>query len=136
MVDNRGITPLGSTYFQADNASANKMSEEKNGQGGEYFAQEMQEEENEQSQKDFYQDRSAQLRASLNGLAMANAASVIFQKKFKEKKLEEKRLEETKFEKETENQKVSNPINPTNPINPQLNQIEPPIEPINQENFN
>ena len=39
MVDNRGISPLSATQFKADNASANKMSEEKYGQGGEYFAQ-------------------------------------------------------------------------------------------------
>ena len=70
MVDNRGISPLSMTHFKADNASANKMSDEKMGQGGEYFAQEVQEEENQDFQKETYQDRSAQLRASLNGLAM------------------------------------------------------------------
>ena len=48
MVDNRGVTPISSFNFKSGDASgmANKMSDEKMGQGGEYFAQEMQEEEN------------------------------------------------------------------------------------------
>ena len=85
MVDNRGISPLGATYFKADNATANKMSDEKQGQGGEYFAQDLQEEEYEQENKQNYQDRSAQLRASLNGLAMANAGSIMLMKTLKSK---------------------------------------------------
>ena len=55
MVDNRGISPIAMTGFKADNASANKMSEEKYGQGGEYFANEMQEDE-EQMPQQVYQD--------------------------------------------------------------------------------
>ena len=84
MVDNRGITPING-MFKADNASANKMSEEKQGQGGEYFAQEMNEEENNQLKQNPFQDRSAQLRASLDSLAMMNAGSINF-KKIKDKK--------------------------------------------------
>ena len=47
MVDNRGISPIPSFNFKSGDASgmANKMSDEKMGQGGEYFAQELQEEE-------------------------------------------------------------------------------------------
>ena len=91
MVDNRGISPIAMTGFKADNASANKMSEEKYGQGGEYFANEMQEDE-EQMPQQIYQDRSAQLRASLDSLAMANAGSMMLIKALKEK--EEKKLKE------------------------------------------
>ncbi|MBQ8634915.1 hypothetical protein IJ425_02025 [bacterium] len=84
MVDNRGISPISTPGFKADNASANKMSEEKYGQGGEYFASEMQEEETQENQQT-YQDRSAQLRASLNGLAAANAGSIMFMKTLKKR---------------------------------------------------
>ena len=88
MVDNRGVSPI-TTYFKAGDASgmANKMSEEKYGQGGEYFASEM--EENQLPQEEFH-DRSAQLRASLNGLAAQNAGSIEFLKKIKEKEKENK----------------------------------------------
>ena len=102
MVDNRGISPIANMGFKADNASANKMSEEKQGQGGEYFAQEMQEEEQNQPQQ-IYQDRSAQLRASLNGLAMANAGSIMLMKALKEKERKAKVLnKEEQEEKEEE----------------------------------
>ena len=99
MVDNRIISPLSSAGFKNDNASANKMSEEKYGQGGEYFAQEM-EEEQEQFNQQTYQDRSAQLRASLNGLAAANAGSMMFLKAIKEK--EEKKKSKILNKKEEE----------------------------------
>lgn len=89
MVDNRGISPIANMGFKADNASANKMSEEKQGQGGEYFAQEIEQEEENTAQQD-YQDRSAQLRASLNGLAMANAGSIMLMKALKEKENKKK----------------------------------------------
>ncbi len=90
MVDNRGVSPI-TTYFKAGDASgmANKMSEEKYGQGGEYFAMETGEEEEQRPQEQF-QDRSAQLRASLNGLAAQNAGSMEFMKKIKEKEKENK----------------------------------------------
>ena len=91
MVDNRGISPLSATHFKADNSSANKMSEEKMGQGGEYFAQEMQDEENQNTRNEVFQDRSAQLRASLNGLAMANAGSMMVIKSLKEKEKEKEK---------------------------------------------
>ncbi len=108
MVDNRIISPIANTGFKQDNASANKMSEEKYGQGGEYFAQEMQEEEQEQNQQ-IYQDRSAQLRASLNGLAMANAGSIMLMKTLKkreEEKLNKAKRAEKKKEDELEEELV------------------------------
>ena len=91
MVDNRGINPVSSFNFKSGDGSAmaNKMSEEKNGQGGEYFAQEMYEEEQEQIPQ--YQDRSAQLRASLNGLALANVGSIQFKRAVEEKQREKQR---------------------------------------------
>ena len=101
MVDNRGISPV-TSYFKSGDASgmANKMSEEKYGQGGEYFVSEEQESEQENSK--YFQDRSAQLRASLNGLAAQNAGSIEFMKKIKDREEEEKkkRKKEIKEEKE------------------------------------
>ena len=98
MVDNKGVSPI-TTYFKAGDASgmANKMSEEKYGQGGEYFASEM--EETERPVEEFH-DRSAQLRASLNGLAVQNVGSMEFMKKVKEKEKEEKnkKKKQGKFE--------------------------------------
>ena len=90
MVDNRGVSPI-TTYFKAGDASgmANKMSEEKYGQGGEYFL--MEEGEGEQKPNEQFQDRSAQLRASLNGLAAQNVGSMEFLKKIKEKEKEEEK---------------------------------------------
>jgi hypothetical protein len=96
MVDNRGINPV-SGIFKADNASANKMSEEKNGQGGEYFAQEMEEEDTQQNQTNPFQDRSQQLRASLDSLAVINAGSINF-KKLKDRKKPNDNNEENKEE--------------------------------------
>ena len=89
MVDNKGVSPIPSFNFKAGDASgmANRMSDEKQGQGGEYFAQEMQE-EYEQEQRQNFQDRSAQLRASLDSLAMANAGSIMLMKTLKEKEKE------------------------------------------------
>lgn len=92
MVDNRAIGPMSNIGFKADNAMANKMSDEKQGQGGEYFNQEIEENQEDKPQES-YQDRSAQLRASLNGLAMANAGSIMFMKTLKKKEFE-KRIKE------------------------------------------
>lgn len=89
MVDNR-VPSVGTSYFKAGDASgmANKMSEEKYGQGAEYFAQEVQEEE---TKKENFQDRSAQLRASLNGLAAANVGSIRFMKVVEERERQQKK---------------------------------------------
>ncbi|MBQ8847606.1 MAG: hypothetical protein IJ003_01525 [Candidatus Gastranaerophilales bacterium] len=108
MVDNRGISPVSSYFKPGDaNSSANKMSEEKQGQGGEYFAQEMQEEESSEFNRETFQDRSAQLRASLNGLAMANAGSIMVMKTLKEREKEKnKKLKEENLENKEENQEA------------------------------
>ena len=101
MVDNRGISPIIASNFSADNASANKMSEEKYGQGGEYFAQELEEEENKFNQQ-HYQDRSAQLRASLNGLAILKML------KEKEEQEKKKKFKQTQEQKQEEKEEESN----------------------------
>ena len=104
MVDNRGVSPIPSFNFKSGDASgmANRMSDEKNGQGGEYFASEMQEEEENNFAQNNYQDRSAQLRASLDSLAMANAGSMMVQKLIKEK--EQKEKEESKNKQKNKNE--------------------------------
>lgn len=101
MVDNKGISSIPSFNFKAGDASgmANRMSDEKQGQGGEYFAQEMQE-EYEQEQKENFQDRSAQLRASLDSLAMANAGSIMLMKTLKEKEKERDKKKQNRDKKE------------------------------------
>jgi len=104
MVDNRGVTPVSAFNFKSGDISgtAAKTSEEKMGQGGEYFAQEM-EEEFEQ-EKVVYADRSAQLRASLDSLALVNAGSMIFMKKNKEKTEENKKKNKEDKNKQKENE--------------------------------
>ena len=108
MVDNRGISPVGGSYFKSDNANANKMSDEKYGQGGEYFANEFEEETEENHEN--YQDRSAQLRASLNGLAIANVGSIRVMKAIREKdrkpKNKKNKDSKTKTQKETQEEIV------------------------------
>ena len=68
------------------------------GQGGEYFAQQKREDDDENQDSQKYTDRSAQLRATLNSLAMMNVANVINSRK--------KALEEQK-ERERNSQKLS-----------------------------
>lgn len=101
MVDNRstglyGLT--GSFNFKSGDASgmANKTQDDKMGQGGEYFAQGQQEPEEEKKENNFV-DRSAQLRGTLDSLALLNASRI---KKFK--LLEEK---DSKEESEKEKKK-------------------------------
>ncbi len=96
MVDNRsaGFFGIGGSFnFKSGDISgtAAKTQDDKMGQGGEYFAQQKREddEENQDSQK--YTDRSAQLRATLNSLAMMNVANVINSRK---KALEEQKERE------------------------------------------
>lgn len=103
MVDNRsaGFFGIGGSFnFKSGDISgtAAKTQDDKMGQDGEYFAQQKREddEENQDSQK--YTDRSAQLRATLNSLAMMNVANVINSRK--------KALEEQK-ERERNSQKLS-----------------------------
>src|SRR5574344_1699432 len=86
MVDNRsaGFYGVGGSFnFKSGDISgtAAKTQDDKMGQGGEYFAQDDQEDDNEQNQNRDFTDRSAQLRATLNSLAMNNIAGVIDSKK-------------------------------------------------------
>ncbi len=108
MVDNRsaGFFGIGGSFnFKSGDISgtAAKTQDDKMGQGGEYFAQQRnsEEEENQNSQK--YTDRSAQLRATLNSLAMMNVANVINARK--------KAIEEQK-EREANSNKDNNSKNP------------------------
>ena len=80
MVDNRsaGFYGIGGAFnFKSGDASgmANAMTDDKMGQGGEYFAQEENEEETNFNKNEFV-DRSAQLRGSLDSLAVLNAANI------------------------------------------------------------
>lgn len=78
MVDDRasGFYGIGGGIgFKGDNASTS-FSREKNGQGGEYFAQEEYQEE-EQPRESEYVDRSALIRATLNSIAMFNIANIL-----------------------------------------------------------
>ncbi len=80
MVDNRSTGFFGLTggfNFKSGDASgmANKTQDEKMGQGGEYFAQGNQEPEEERRDTIFV-DRSAQLRGTLDSLALLNASRI------------------------------------------------------------
>lgn len=93
MVDNRsaGFFGIGGSFnFKSGDISgtAAKTQDDKMGQGSEYFAQQRREEEEENSESEKYTDRSAQLRATLNSLAMMNVANVINSRKkaFEEQK--------------------------------------------------
>lgn len=87
MVDNRsaGFFGIGGAFnFKSGDISgtAAKLSDDKMGQGGEYFSQRGNQEE-QQPQSAQYTDQSAVLRATLNSLAMMNVANVINAKKRK-----------------------------------------------------
>ncbi|MCD8025191.1 MAG: hypothetical protein LUE64_06615 [Candidatus Gastranaerophilales bacterium] len=92
MVDNRstGFYGIGAFNFKSGDASgmANAMTDEKMGQGGEYFAQENSENEEEKLNNNEFVDRSAQLRNSLDSLALMNASNVVRAKKEADKKNE------------------------------------------------
>jgi len=93
MVDNRsaGFFGIGGSFnFKSGDISgtAARTQDDKMGQGGEYFAQQKRDEEEEMPESQKYTDRSAQLRATLNSLAMMNVANVINARK---KALEEQR---------------------------------------------
>ncbi len=87
MVDNRsaGFFGIGGAFnFKSGDISgtAAKLSDDKMGQGGEYFSQRGQEEE-APAPANQYMDQSAVLRATLNSLAMMNVANVLNAKKRK-----------------------------------------------------
>ena len=85
MVDNRsaGYFGIGGSFnFKSGDPSgtATKMSDEKMGQGGEYFSNRGSEQEAPITQSP-YVDQSAILRATLNSLAVMNVANVLNSKK-------------------------------------------------------
>ncbi len=117
MVDNRsaGILGIGGGInFKSGDISgtAAKTSDDRASQGTEYFLQE----EGEQRQSEQFVDRSMQLRASLNSLALLNVASMLQNKrkttildeedvaeKIKSKKVE--KIEPKKKDKKNKNNK-------------------------------
>ncbi len=84
MVDNRsaGILGIGGGInFKSGDISgtAAKTSDDRASQGTEYFLQEGEEEQNQKNEP--FEDRSMQLRASLNSLALLNVVSVLRNKR-------------------------------------------------------
>lgn len=81
MVDSHSLNsvsgPTSAFNFKSGDISgtAAKTSDDKMGQGGEYFAQYREDEEFRPDER--YVDRSAQLRATLNSLAMMNVANIM-----------------------------------------------------------
>ncbi len=83
MVDNRsaGILGIGGAInFKSGDISgtAAKTADDRASQGTEYF---MQEGENQNQQNELFEDRSMQLRASLNSLALLNVVSLLKNKR-------------------------------------------------------
>ncbi len=84
MVDNRSAGVLGiggGINFKSGDISgtAAKTSDDRASQGTEYFLQEGEEEQNSKNQP--FEDRSMELRASLNSLALLNVVSVLRNKR-------------------------------------------------------
>ncbi len=94
MVDNsssfKNVGTSGINFKDAQ-SNAGKLNDEKMGSEAQYYSQEQEEENNEENieQKSPYVDRSAQLNASLNSLAMMNVIKVLKKGKDKEKFLRE-----------------------------------------------
>jgi len=115
MVDNRsaGFFGIGGAFnFKSGDISgtAAKLSDDKMGQGGEYFAQQKAEEEENTAQEPHYMDQSAVLRASLNSLAMMNVANIINSNKRKPALEEQEEKIERDLDEMIRVQKVSNPF--------------------------
>ena len=102
MVDSHSLNsiaaPTSAFNFKSGDISgtAAKTSDDKMGQGNEYYAQYREEEQMMMSEP--FVDRSAQLRATLNSLAMMNVANLISKSKKKKSILDED-LEENQKEK-------------------------------------
>lgn len=99
MVDNRsaGFFGIGGAFnFKSGDISgtAAKLSDDKMGQGGEYFSQRFSEEDDAAQNPNQYMDQSAVLRATLNSLAMMNVANVLNAKKRKPELDEEDKIAE------------------------------------------
>jgi len=115
MVDNRsaGYFGIGGAFnFKSGDISgtAAKLSDDKMGQGGEYFAQQQGEEEQQQQQPEMYMDQSAVLRATLNSLAMMNVANVINSQRRKPSIEDEEEKIERDLNEMARVQRVSNPF--------------------------
>lgn len=115
MVDNRsaGFFGIGGAFnFKSGDISgtAAKLSDDKMGQGGEYFAQQKEEEQEKQDDKDKYTDQSAVLRATLNSLAMMNVANVINSNKRKPTPEDEEEEIEKDLDEMIRVRKVDNPF--------------------------
>lgn len=86
MVDNRsaGYYGIGGTFsFKSGDISgtAASLQDDKAGQGSEYMRQNPKGEDKNKFMSDVFVDRSAQLNATLNSLAMLNVAGIINTKK-------------------------------------------------------
>ncbi len=111
MVDNRSAGALGiagSFNFKSGDPSgtAAKMSDEKMGQGMEYAF--LQRPEEEEFQTSPFVDRSAQLSATLESLAMANVAGIL--KNIKKNAAKKKELESYITEESEESKEEFAPI--------------------------
>lgn len=103
MVDNRsaGFYGIGGSFnFKSGDISgtAANLSDDKMGQGNEYSRRDKQEEEALKESKMQFTDRSAQLRATLNSLAMINVAGVINTKKRPNRLNDDDNDEDEKFD--------------------------------------
>ena len=104
MVDNRsaGFFGIGGGFnFKSGDISgtAAKTADDRQSPGMDYFQQEMQEEGQQFAESQFV-DRSAQLNATLNSLAMMNVANII------KKKIEEEARAKEKNNNKEEKQKI------------------------------
>lgn len=94
MVDNRsaGFFGIGGSFnFKSGDISgtAAKSQDDRQSPGMEYFQQDGQFEEEMELNNSKFVDRSAQLNATLNSLAMMNVANIINKNKIEKSKLEE-----------------------------------------------
>jgi len=104
MVDNRSAGHFGiggSFNFKSGDISgtAARTSDDKMGQGGEYFNQRGRGQDEEKEKQEQFVDRSAQLRASLSSLATINAVNVRLKLKEREEAKEEARKKTKKTKK-------------------------------------
>ena len=115
MVDNRsaGFFGIGGAFnFKSGDISgtAAKLSDDKMGQGGEYFAQQQAQEGENQEQQNPCMDQSAVLRATLNSLAMMNVAYFINSNKRKPELEQEEELIIDDLKEMLKVKKVTNPF--------------------------
>ena len=109
MVDNRsaGFFGIGGSFnFKGGDISGTAAkSQDDKMDGNEYFAIGQEEEEQQESSR--YTDRSAQLRATLNSLAMMNVANVLNTQKLEKKEKEERERKKNESEKSKKSEEKS-----------------------------